>query len=171
MDQTLKSQILSNYLAQQMNQYGQGESSNDLMNQSHQDQDHEAENDEDQGNQPTAMPTQEELDEFKNYVKAWMDIDNSVKKLQALVKERNSMKQEITSRITNFMKKYNIEELNTREGKIKFSVRKTKVPVKKTDIKNKLIEYFPQAQAAEDLANKVFESNQYTEKQSLRRCR
>lgn len=145
MDATLKNQILSNYLSQQMTA-----TSPDTA-------------------RAQQLPTPEELEEFKNFVKTWIEVDNSIKKLQQAVRERNAIKKQITEKITSFMGKFNIEDLNTKEGKLRYRVTQVKVTPRPTTIKTKLLEYFSPDTSAEELTRKVFESDQIVEKHSLRR--
>jgi hypothetical protein len=148
MDSTLKNQILSQYLSHQM--------STAVANNTG-------------GTGGGALPTPEELEEFKNCVKAWIDMDNNVKKLQQAMRERNAIKKQITEKITNFMSKFNIEDLNTKDGKLRYRVTQVKVTPKPTEIKTKLIEYFSPETTAEELTKKIFDNNTVVEKHSLRR--
>jgi len=147
MDSTLKNQILSQYLSQQISTTASSSSSGGA----------------------NALPTPEELEEFKNCVKAWIEIDNNVKKLQQAMRERNAIKKQVTEKITNFMSKFNIEDLNTKEGKLRYRVTQVKVTPKPTEIKTKLIEYFSPETTAEELTKKIFDNNTVVEKHSLRR--
>lgn len=146
METTLKHQILSNYLSQQMSSHTPPQTG-------------------------MSVPTSEELDEFKNYVKTWIEIDNAVKKLQQAVRERNALKKQVTEKITGFMGKFNIEDLNTKDGKLRYRVTQVKVQPKPTEIKTKLIEYFSPDTTAEELTKKIFDSDTIVEKHSLRRFR
>jgi hypothetical protein len=146
MDSTLKTQILSQYLSQQMSTTTASSSTN-----------------------TNTLPNPEELEEFKNCVKAWIEIDNTVKKLQQAMRERNAIKKQITEKITNFMSKFNIEDLNTKEGKLRYRVTQVKVTPKPTEIKTKLVEYFSPETTAEELTKKIFDNNAVVEKHSLRR--
>lgn len=117
-----------------------------------------------------ATPSTEELDQFKNKVRTWMEIDNTVKKLRGVIRERNSAKAELTKSILEFMAKFNIEDLNTKEGKLRYKVSNVKPPQSKQKLKEKLIEHYSPEMNAEDLAKLVFDSPPgVIEKHSLRR--
>ena len=116
------------------------------------------------------VPTDSELAEFKQYVQNYIEIDNDVKKLKAAIKERNSVKKEISSFILKFMSKFNIEDLNTKQGKIRYKITQSKKPISQTAIKNRMIEMYDPNLSAEALAEKVFEGERtVVEKHSLRR--
>ena len=116
------------------------------------------------------VPTDSELAEFKQYVQNYIEIDNDVKKLKAAIKERNSVKKEISSFILKFMSKFNIEDLNTKQGKIRYKITQSKKPISQTAIKNRMIEMYDPNLSAEALAEKVFDGERtVVEKHSLRR--
>lgn len=103
------------------------------------------------------LPDNKILEEFKNQVRIWIDIDNSVRKLQKAIKERNVVKKQLSEKILGFMSKYNIEDLNTRDGsKLRYKVSQVKPTITKAQIKERLLENFGKAQNVEELANMVF---------------
>lgn len=79
-----------------------------------------------------------ELNDFKNKVKKWLSIDTDIDKLQTKIKELKKIKKDIEPEITSFMVNYNISDLNTDKGKIKYNERKTKKPLNKINIRNNL---------------------------------
>ena len=103
-----------------------------------------------------------------------MEVDNAVKKLQAAIKERNSAKNIIAQRILSFMCKFNIEDLNTKEGKLKYRVSQVRAPISQSTIKARLIENYDQVvdskMSIDDLTKKIFDNDRAVkEKHSLRR--
>ena len=66
--------------------------------------------------QPIVIADTTSLESFKNDVRMWMELDNSIRRLQAAIKERREAKKIINARILDFMSKYKIDDLNTREG-------------------------------------------------------
>ena len=118
--------------------------------------------------QPIDVPSPNELEEFKNCVKIWITVDNNIKKLQATVKEQNGMKKEVSKKILSFMSRFNIEDLNTKEGKLRYKVTQVKAPLSQAGIKEKIVQNYQQGMAVEDLTSKVFERPNVA-KHSLRR--
>ena len=115
-------------------------------------------------------PTTEELDQFKTKVRNWMEIDNTVKKLRGVIRERNTAKTDLTKQILEFMGKFNIEDLNTKEGKLRYKVSNVKAPVTKQTLKERLIQNYSPEMSADDLAKMVFDTPRATvEKHSLKR--
>jgi len=121
--------------------------------------------------QPLDVPTPVELEEFKNHVRMWMEIDNSVKKMQSAIRERNAAKNMISQNILQFMSKFNIEDLNTKEGKLKYRVCQVKEPLSHNIMKTRFLENFDPSKSVEEMTTKIFEERKLVEKHSLRRSK
>jgi len=82
---------------------------------------------------------QNELQNFKEEVKTWIQLDNEIqeyeKKIKELKKRRNK---ELEPSITTFMVTHNISDLNTGTGKIKCTPRNTKQTLNKIYIEENL---------------------------------
>lgn len=120
------------------------------------------------------VPEDISLDEFKHQVKMWMDIDNQIKKMQQHIKEKRNVQKLLSTKILEFMGKYNIEDLNTKEGMLRYKVTQTKPPVKKKMVQQKLLNYFEHdKEAGEKLVKAVFEDTleKPVEKVTLRRLK
>lgn len=118
-----------------------------------------------------SIPSDEELDEFRKYVKTYLDVDNDIKKLKGAMKERNNVKKEISNFIINFMIKFNIEDLNTKQGTIRYNVKKVKAPLSQKQIKEKLEELHSPTISCEELTKEIFENRGTVEKHSLTRLK
>jgi len=81
-------------------------------------------------------PTQEELDTFKNLVGEWFKYDDVIRKLVVALKERKTLQKALNSKIEEFMFKYNYVDLNTQNGRIKATERKTHKPINLKEIKD-----------------------------------
>lgn len=119
------------------------------------------------------QPSNDALDEFKHQVKMWMDMDNTVKKYQQVIREKRTIQRVLSEKILEFMARYNIEDLNTKEGKLRYAVSNRKPAVKKTDIKNRLINCIEDKDKAQEIARTVFgeDSSERVQKVSLRRLK
>lgn len=87
---------------------------------------------------PNVPPTSDELTEFKAQVSEWVKIDEQVKKLRVATRERMVHQKALGSKIQNFMKQFNYDNLNTGQGRIRNNVREVKAPLRITDVKTKL---------------------------------
>ena len=99
-------------------------------------------------------PNSEELDDFKNIVSEWFKYDDQIRKLVIAIKERKNHQKFLNTKIQEFMFKYEYNDLNTQHGRIKSKTREVKVPIKITDIKDKIIEY--KDLSGEELLNQIF---------------
>ena len=105
-------------------------------------------------------PDNQALEEFKQHVKVWIELDNQVKKLQSLIKEKKAVQKMLTEKILAFMSHYNIEDLNTKDGKLRYKVVQVKPSVRQGTIKQKIKDFFSEDQhMAEKVMHAVFESN------------
>lgn len=99
--------------------------------------------------QPTQRtPTDDELAEFKAQVAEWVKIDDQIKKLRVAIRERNVHQKALGAGMQQFMKKFNYDNLNTAQGRIRNNVREVKAPLKLTDVKTKLYELLDSSDAA-----------------------
>jgi len=114
------------------------------------------------------VPTDEELFDFKNMVAEWTKMDDQIRKLNIAVRERRVLQKALGEKIQSFMKTYSYDTLNTKQGKIHHSVRKTKQPIKINDIKEVLKE--KAHLTGEELLKEIFEKERpIIEKTSIRR--
>ena len=112
------------------------------------------------------------LDEFKSYVKKWLELDNFVKRAKEAIKEKKKAQDKLSQIITNFMCKYDIEDLNTKDGRIRCKTQTVKAPVSQKVIKQKITDYFKDNENdKQEFFKKVYEERETVEKVSLRRLR
>ena len=111
------------------------------------------------------------LEEFKDNVQAWMDLDNQLKRLEAASKQRKTKKKELNEKILDFMAKYNIEDLNTKQGVIRYKKVFVKEPLSQKIIKERLSDLFKDDQTNYEKIEKIFTDRGKVEKQSLRRLK
>lgn len=113
-------------------------------------------------------PTDEELDTFKNLVNDWFKYDDQIRKLDIAIKERKNYQKALNSKIQDFMTKYQYNDLNTQHGRIKSNVKEVKVPIKVTEIREKIMK-FPDLSGPE-LIQKLFNDERPTVvKKNIRR--
>jgi len=115
-------------------------------------------------------PTQGELDDFKNLVNLWLEHDLAIEKLQVAIRERNKAKVALMPRILTFMSRYNIEDLNTKQGVLRYKVTQVKVPISQAEIKSRIAENIAKGvRSADEFNQNVFDNRQVVEKHSLKR--
>lgn len=113
-------------------------------------------------------PSNEELESFRNLVNDWFKFDDQIRKLETAIKERKNYQKALNNKIQEFMFKYQYNDLNTQHGRIKSNIREVKVPIKMSDIKEKIIKY--KDLSGEELLNQIFnEERQTVVKKNIRR--
>ena len=105
-------------------------------------------------------PNSEELDSFKNLVSEWFKYDDQIRKLNIAIKERKKYQKALNTQIQEFMFEYQYNDLNTQYGRIKSNVREVKVPIKITDVKDKIMKY--KDMSGEELLNQIFNEERNT---------
>jgi len=111
------------------------------------------------------------LEEFKKNVQNWMTIDNQMKRLAAATKQIKNKKKEMNEKILDFMVRYNIEDLNTKEGIIRYKKTFVKETLTQKMIKDKLNDIFKDNNTDLEKVNEIFNNRDKVEKTSLRRLK
>ena len=111
------------------------------------------------------------LDEFKSHVKEWLEVDNHVKRFKAAIKGLLIKKKNKNDIILDFMRQYNIEDLNTKEGIIRYRKTYVKEPLSQKTIKSKLEELLIDDRDILDKVQMIFTDRVKIEKTSLRRLK
>ena len=114
-------------------------------------------------------PTEEELETFKIWVQDWFKYDDAIRKLKIAIRERKVLQQVLNSKIENFMFKYNYNDLNTQNGRLKTDVRSVYKPVNIKEIKD--IINNNKNLTGEELLSKIFnkENRPIVEKKTIKR--
>ena len=81
----------------------------------------------------------EELDDFKNKVGSWLELDEQISSMEKKIRELKKIRnKKLEPEITSFMVKFNISDLNTNNGKLRCNARNTKKPLNKINIRENL---------------------------------
>ena len=114
-----------------------------------------------------------DLEDFKNKVKIWMRLDNEIKEftkqikmLNVEIKQRKKYISSLTPFILSYMNSNEIEELNSKDGRLQCRTSFVKPPLSQKDLKLKLYDQFPNNR---DDLDKIFKEREKIEKVSLRR--
>lgn len=74
-------------------------------------------------------PTVDEMETFKNLVADWFKYDDAIRKLKIAIRERKTLQQVLNNKIEDFMFKYNYNDLNTQNGRLKTNVKNVYKPI------------------------------------------
>ena len=121
---------------------------------------------------PYDVPENISLEEFKNYVKKWIEYDNFIKKAKQVIKDKKKIRDDLNKIIIKFMCKYNIEDINTKEGRIRCKTTVVKPAVTQKVVKERICDYFKDNDnKKEEILHKIYEDRQQVERVSLRRLK
>jgi hypothetical protein len=125
-----------------------------------------------QSNELMVLPENITLEEFRGYVKKYLELDSYIKKAREIIRDKKKQKDKLSEVISKFMIKFNIEDLKTKDGCIRCKVGYVKTPVSQKAIKEKITDYFKNDEnECKEVIHKVFEQREKIEKVSLRRLK
>jgi hypothetical protein len=81
-------------------------------------------------------PTEEEMDTFKNLVADWFKYDDAIRKLKIAIRERKTLQHVLNNKIEDFMFKYNYNDLNTQNGRLKTNIKNVYKPINIKDVRD-----------------------------------
>ena len=81
------------------------------------------------------------LEAFNQDVRTWLEIDGSIRSLQESIRERREAKRCLTERILAFMGRHNIEDLDTRGGRLRFQVSYVRAPLSQQAVRERIESY------------------------------
>ena len=115
--------------------------------------------------------TEKDLDIFKDKVGTYLSLDDEIKMLTQKLREKKKEKLMLSNDVLNFMNDYNIEDLNTNSGVLKYSISKTKKAISKKDMLNKLTLFLKSATVADNAMKFIYDNRQVVEKVRLKRLK
>lgn len=126
-------------------------------------------NEDDDENDTVFSQNNPEFVEFKEYVKEWILLDDDISTLQKAIKERRDKKNLLTPSIIDFMNRFEINDLNTNNGKLKCSKTMRTKPLNKEFLLTRLSDYFRDLKKGEKALNFLMTDRPKEPKFSLRR--
>lgn len=121
--------------------------------------------------QTTSLPQNQILEEFKKYARAYIEIDNAIRKLKAVLQSHNIKKKEMSNKILLYMEHNDIGDLRAPDGsRLRYKVAYDRPNPSKADIKERLAKYHGTMDLnADEFTDKIFEKGQKKKKVSLQR--
>jgi hypothetical protein len=118
----------------------------------------------------------DDLERFKAVVKYYTKTDNEIKELRSKIKllnaecnKRKKILATISPTIMQFMSENDIDELNSKDGIIRYTKSYVKSPLTTKSIKDKLYERLASNEELKSRLDKIFDDREKVEKQSLKR--
>jgi len=122
--------------------------------------------------EPGEQPTADQKEEFKKTVAAWFQVDDEERELKRRASERRMIKGRLTAIVVSFMQRFEIEDLETRDGSLRFFKREvSRIPNKEVQMR-RIADFFGEDNAADAESFKctVFEK-QRVESLGIRRLK
>ena len=110
-----------------------------------------------------------EIEEFRTKVKNWIDCDNQINELNNKIKEIKKKKTELNVEILEFMKDNNIEDISTKQCKLKTYTSTTQKGLNKDYIKSKLKTALDDESKAVEITDLILNNREKTVTTKLKR--
>ena len=108
-------------------------------------------------------------EQLKTNVKNYLEMDDQIKALNKAIIERRKKKNELSEEILGTMKKFEIDNMNTKNGKLIYSSSKSTKPLNKSNLISGLNLYFKDEDKAKNVSKLVLDSREKVDKVKLRR--
>jgi DNA polymerase III delta prime subunit len=119
----------------------------------------------------TAVVDELLLQEFRKKVNDWMELDNQIKRLEAAASKRRKKKGTLQDDIRQFMAQYNLEDLNTKAGIIRYKKVLVKEGLSQKKIREQLHSIFKDDPATLERVDKIFTDRAKIETERLQRLK
>lgn len=126
---------------------------------------------------PRSTTDETELNDFKEQVKSWLKLDNEVKAINSKIKildnerkHRKKLIETLSENILKFMSSNEIDELNSKDGVIKYKKSFVKQHLNQKQLIEKLQKEFATTENADEKINNIFKNREKVEKMRLLRC-
>jgi uncharacterized membrane protein YheB (UPF0754 family) len=110
-----------------------------------------------------------ELDNFKNALQVWLQLDTEVEKLQDKIKEYKKQKEKLSPLIMDFMKEKGHNTVAFSDGVIKYKVSKVPQTLSRQYIADRLKEFLKDENKADNAVQYLLENRKVVERVKLER--
>tara|TARA_A100001015_G_C14492192_1_gene519672 strand:- start:40 stop:420 length:381 start_codon:yes stop_codon:yes gene_type:complete len=111
----------------------------------------------------------EDVEIFRNKVKDWIDSDNKINSLNNEIKELKNKKNELNTEILEFMKLNNIEDISTKQCKLKTYTSTSQKGLNKEYINSKLKSALDDDIKAAEITDLILNNREKTSTTKLKR--
>ena len=108
-------------------------------------------------------------DDLKNNVKQYLEIDDQIKALNKAITEKRKQKTKLSEGILTTMKKFEIDNMNTKNGRLVYAVSKNTSSLNKKNLISGLNIYFNNKDKADQATAVVMKNRPVVEKVKLKR--
>jgi|TARA_B110001469_G_scaffold127845_1_gene151103 hypothetical protein len=109
-------------------------------------------------------------EKLQKEVKSYIEVDDKIKALAKATKQYRKTKDELSQSILETMKKFEINDMNIKSGKLSYNERKTKKPLNRKNLLSGLTLYFKEnLDRAKDCSMFVLDNREDVTKVALKR--
>ena len=90
----------------------------------------------------STVPSGDELTVFKRQVAGWFEMDNRIRQYERVAKGLREEKKELVDSILAFMESHELTDLNTPNGRLRYSIQYVSQPLTKTTVATKVKTFF-----------------------------
>ena len=123
------------------------------------------------GPESSSAEPESEMESFKKTVSKFITTDRKIAELSKQLKVLRAEQAEIKEAICKFMGDRDLEDLRTRELRLKLKTGNVKPPLKKAELHERVADYLGGEDRAEDFFEKVYNDRESVQKTSLRRLK
>ena len=111
-----------------------------------------------------------EKEALRQNVRDWINIDNEIKKLQKIIREKRKEKKSLTEGLVDVMKSNDIECFDITDGQLLYTQTKSKAPLSKKHLLKSLTEYFKNdPQQIRELSKHIMDSREEKVRENIKR--
>ena len=122
------------------------------------------------GAQATPAPVMD-LADFKTKVKNFVDVQSQITAMAADLKKLRQEGRDLHDAICDFMGDNDIEDLHTKNMRLKLKTSNVKLPLKKEQLRERVKEFLGDEEQATDFFVKVYDTRDSVQRKSLRRLK
>lgn len=114
-------------------------------------------------------PDSTSMTQIRSYVRTYFELNQQLQKLRVLVRERAAAKNAAADEIIKLMKRFNIEDLNTKDGILRLRESRVKEPLKRADLVERVRDSLvtPHTNSVDDVLQEIFENRPMITKETL----
>lgn len=107
---------------------------------------------------------------LKSIVREYMTIDDQIKTIRKALKERNDRKKELSAELMKFMKSNELQQMDTKTGKLIYAKSENKKPLTKDTLVQTLTKYFDDDPAkALECCEHIYSNRETYERERIKR--
>ena len=104
-------------------------------------------------------------------VKEYLELDDQVDAINKVLRDKRKRRKDLTEFILSCMKQFEINNMNTKNGKLIYNITNSKAPLNKNNLTKALGNYFNDENRGNEATNYVMENRERIQKVNLKRMK